>query len=107
MTRNRTFKAISLATVIAVTAGLGGTAFAHDISPTGEKISPDEKPSMISKSNARNLVRTLLKREYNGEGYTARPARKIDGKWVITIKDRTRTVATASVDAKTGNIHLQ
>jgi len=101
MTKTTTIKAISLATAIALTTSFGTIAYAHD---TGEAA---KKEISISKSNARNLVKSLLKREYTAQNLQTRPAMKINGKWVVRIKDRSTTVATAYVDEKTGNIHVK
>ncbi|NOZ67266.1 MAG: hypothetical protein GXP00_12385 [Alphaproteobacteria bacterium] len=101
MTRTTTIKAISMATAIALTTSFGTAAYAHD---TGEAA---KKEISISKNNARNLVKSLLKRDYHGQGLKARPAKKIGDKWIVRIKDRSSTVATAYVDEKTGNIHVK
>lgn len=106
MTNTTTLKAIALATVITVTTSLSSTAFAHDFSKADENIAAPSQSNGVTKSNARNLVKALLKREYKGDGYEAKTARKVGDKWIVTIKNRARTVATASVDTKTGNIHI-
>ncbi len=107
MTKATTIKAVSFATVIAVAASFGSTAFAHELSQADQNVSAVEKNHNVSKSNARSLVKALLKREYNGDRYSARAARRIGDNWVVSIKDRAKTVATASVNAKTGNIHVE
>lgn len=100
-------KALPLALGIAAALSFGSPLLAHDLSKAGKDISTMEKQQHVSRENARNLVKSLLKRDYSGNGYKARVARKTDGKWIVRIKDRTKTVATASVDAKTGNIHVR
>lgn len=107
MTKTTTLKAITFATAIALATSFGSTAFAHDLNKASENTSAVTNHASVSKSNARNLVKSLLKREYSGEGYKTNTAQKIGDKWVVSIKDRTKTVATASVDTKSGNIHIQ
>ena len=107
MTNVTTLKAISLATVFAVTASFSSAAFAHDLPKAEENVATVGDHHRISKSNARNLVKALLKREYSGNGYKANGAKKIGDSWVVKIKDRAKTVATASIDTKTGNIHVE
>ncbi|PCI33517.1 MAG: hypothetical protein COB54_04240 [Alphaproteobacteria bacterium] len=107
MTKNTTIKAISLATVIAVTTAFSSTAFAHDLSDADQNVAAASHQNSISKNKARNLVKSLLKRDYSNYGYKTNKARKIGDNWVVTIKDRTKTIAKASVDTKTGNIHVQ
>ncbi|VAV88715.1 hypothetical protein MNBD_ALPHA02-2322 [hydrothermal vent metagenome] len=101
MTKTTTIKAISMATAIALTTSFGSIAYAHD---TGEAA---RKEIRVSKNNARNLVKSLLKRDYNAQSFKALPAKKIGDKWVVRIKSRTATIATAYVDEKTGNIHVK
>ncbi|MCF6197331.1 MAG: hypothetical protein L3J50_11580 [Emcibacter sp.] len=101
MTKTTTIKAISMAAAIALTTSFSTIAYAHD---TGEAA---KKEISISKNNARNLVKSLLKRDYHGQSLKTRPAKKIGDKWIVRIKDRSATVATAYVDEKTGNIHVK
>ena len=107
MTKNTTMKAISLATVIAVTTAFSSTAFAHDLSNADQDVATAKHQTSISNENARNLVKSLLNRDYGSYGYKTNKARKVGDDWVVVIKDRTRTIAKASVDTKTGNIHIQ
>lgn len=104
MTNATTLKAISFATVIAVATAFSTTAFSRDLSKADENISAVKTPTYISKSNARNLVKSLLKRDYRGQGLKAYPTTKIDGKWQVAIKYNVKTVGTALVDAETGRI---
>ncbi|PCJ43032.1 MAG: hypothetical protein COA81_05175 [Alphaproteobacteria bacterium] len=101
MTKTTTIKAISIATAIALTTSFSTAVYAQD---TGEVA---KKEISISKNNARNLVKSLLKRDYHGQGLKARSTKKIGDKWVVRIKDRSSTIATAYVDVKTGNIHVK
>ncbi len=107
MTKATTIKTISIAAIIAVASSLGSTASAHDISNAGVGVSAIETQRSITKNNAKSLVKQLLKREYSGEGFEARTTRKVGDKWKVSIKNRLRTVATAYVDTKTGNIHVE
>lgn len=106
MTTATTVKAISAAAIIALTTAMGSTAFAHDITNAGKDVYAAPEQINVSKSNAKNLVNELLKREYDHSGYEARAIRKEGDQWRVLIKDRTRTVARAYVDSKTGNIHI-
>ncbi len=104
MTKATTLKTITLTAVFAVASSISGAAFAHD---TTNKTDVAQKQINISKANARNLVNTLLKREYGGDNFRAGATKKIGDKWRVIIKNRTQTVATALVDKKTGNIHIK
>lgn len=99
-----TIKTITLATVIAVASSLGSTAFAHDVTNAGQDVSAIETQKSISKSNAKHLVKKILKRDYRGQGLKAYPKRIVDGKWQVAIKYNMRTVGSAFVDAKTGRV---
>ncbi len=104
MTKATTLKIITMAGIFATATWVSGAAFAHD-TKTGADAA--QKQISISKSNAKNLVNALLKREYGGNNLRARATKKIGDKWRVTIKNRTRTIATALVDEKTGNIHIK
>ena len=105
MTKTTTLKAISLATVISITTAFSTTAFANDISGDYDT-SAVTAQSSVTKENAQNLVKSLLKRDYGNNEYKAGTTKKINEQWVITIRDRSRTVATASVNSNNGNIHV-
>lgn len=107
MTKATTVKSLAVATAIALAASFSSGASAHDVTKAGEDISAVPRSDRISKDNAKKLVNELLRREYGGEGYEARHIRKEGDAWRIRIKDRLRTVATAYVDRKTGNIHIE
>lgn len=107
MTKATTFKAITAATLIAVTTSFGSSAFAHDISNAGTNMSSVQKEISVSKRNAKNLVNELLRQEYSGEGFAARKITEDGDTWKVQIKDRVKTVATAYVDRKTGNIAIE
>ncbi len=97
---------ISLTTALALAISFGSTAYAQNIETGYNKISVEKAYIEISKKNARNLVKALLKRDYNGFGYKAQKIKKSDDKWVVTIKDRKDFVATAYVNDNNGNIHV-
>jgi len=100
MNKTSTFKTLSMATVFALATSFGSSAFAHDISK-------HDKKTAITKENAQNLVKTLLKKKYSGEGLKARKAKMVGDEWKVSIRKRSRTVAVASVNEKTGDIHIQ
>ncbi|GEM_PF-3427041 len=107
MPKSAICKTLPLALGVAFILSSESAALAHDPAETAHNISAMEKQERVSKENARNLVKSLLKRDYSGSGYKARVARKTDGKWIVRIKNRTQIVATALVDAKTGDIHVK
>jgi len=107
MPKTALYKTLPLALGVAFILSSGSTAFAHDPAKTAHNISTMGKQERVSRENARNLVKSLLKRDYSGNGYKTRVARKTNGKWIVRIKKRTKTVATALVDTKTGNIHVE
>lgn len=106
MTQATTQKAITVAALIALGTAFSSTASAHDISRDSHTMSSAEITRSVSKKNAKNLVNTLLKKEYGGEGLSARSIRKEGDVWKVKIKRNLKTVATATVDAKTGNINV-
>tara|TARA_R110002096_G_scaffold21494_16_gene69815 strand:+ start:6936 stop:7136 length:201 start_codon:yes stop_codon:yes gene_type:complete len=59
-----------------------------------------------SKAQAQKLVKKLLKQKYDREGYAARGVHRENGLWKVTITKRNKKVATALVNAKTGDIQL-
>ncbi len=105
MTKIITLKAISLATVITLTTAFSATAFAHDINKNHAASAVTTQKS-ITKSNAKNLVKSLLKRDYKSYGYNTSSPKKIGDQWVVIIKDRAKHVATVSINDKSGNIHV-
>ena len=102
-----TIKAMPLAVILTVAASFGSSAIAHDITNAGTGVSAVKKQINISKDNAKNLMKEFLRQEYNGKGLQARNIKGNSEEWTVQIKDRLRTVATARIDRKTGNIHVE
>ena len=106
MTKILIYKSTSLACAIIAAFSFNAAAFAHDTNKGYYTISDIKMQGRISETNARNLVKSLIEREFQGFGYMATNIKKFNNKWVVIIKDRNDFVATAYVDVTTGNIHF-
>ncbi len=81
-------------------------AVAHDPSP-GKDITSARVERNVTRQNAKKLIETLLKRHYKGEGLRPHSITREGDGWKVAIKRRLKTVAFATVDVKTGNIHIE
>ncbi|WP_339863478.1 hypothetical protein [Paremcibacter congregatus] len=102
-----TCKIITAALVTGFTLTASTKAIAHDPVICNDAVPSYTTERMVSKQNARKLVKELLRREYNGENLQARGIHKDGDVWKVKIWRHIRKVATAKVDTKTGNIHIE
>ena len=106
MTNKAALKSLTMASVIAMIMSFTTVSYAQNMGTEYNNISDVKTQGSISKKKAQEMVKTLLRREYNGFGYRVKKVKKIDGKWAVTIEDRDDYIATAYVDDNNGNIHI-
>lgn len=105
MIQATTCKMITKSTILSLILASGSSAYAHE--PCNDNaLSLPKAERSVTKHNAKKLVKELLKREYKGEGLRIHNIRKENGAWRVNIRRGIRTVATATVDTRTGNIHV-
>ncbi|WP_339863476.1 hypothetical protein [Paremcibacter congregatus] len=102
---------LTIATLIALVPFASSSAYAHE--PTNctmccvcekEVTQPKVSESQIK---AKKIVKRLMKRKYDREGYEARAVRKQGDMWEVTIIKRKKPFAIAYINAETGDIRIE